>query len=158
MANNFFLNQDPLLYQNVYRSTEDDMRQQLNDSLNQYKILQQQQGVNMGRDYIGELDRFNKSLNQATIDALSDNKEYVELKNDLMNVIQDELLNNIKWKINSNPLVVKNIEKQFEIVKKVNGDIENEQRRNLNELNDYVKNYSDITFDEYKKMKNEKKQ
>ena len=29
-----------------------------------------------------------------------------------------------------------------------------ENNRNLMELNDYIKNYSDLTFDEYKKLKN----
>jgi hypothetical protein len=29
-----------------------------------------------------------------------------------------------------------------------------ENSRNLMELNDYIKNYSDLTFDEYKRLKN----
>ena len=28
-----------------------------------------------------------------------------------------------------------------------------EEKKNLSELNDYIKNYSDLTFNEYKKLK-----
>lgn len=156
MANNFFLNQDPLLFQNAYNTANSDMRQQLNDNLYQYKLLQQQSN-NIGVDYIGDFDRFSKGLSQEVVDALSDNEEYLTLKNELMGIIQNELLSNVKWKINSNQLAVKNIERQYEIVKKVRSKIEDEQRKNLNEINDYVKNYSDITFEEYKKIKNDSK-
>ena len=53
-----------------------------------------------------------------------------------------------------NPTAVKNIERQMDIIKETNNNLENEQRRNILELNDYVKNYSNITFEEYKRIKN----
>ena len=31
-----------------------------------------------------------------------------------------------------------------------------ENNKNLMELNDYIKNYSDLTFNEYKQLKNKK--
>ena len=39
------------------------------------------------------------------------------------------------------------------IAKKEKND---ENNRNLMELNDYIKNFSDLTFDEYKQLKNKK--
>lgn len=63
----------------------------------------------------------------------------------------------IRNKINCNPNAVRNIERQMEILKETNSIIEDEKRRNLNELNDYIKNYSNITFDEYKKKKQQPK-
>ena len=37
-----------------------------------------------------------------------------------------------------------------------NKEKNDENNRNLMELNDYIKNYSDLTFDEYKRLKNTK--
>ena len=34
---------------------------------------------------------------------------------------------------------------------------DDEDKKNLSELNDYIKNYSDLTFNEYKKLKQNSK-
>lgn len=161
MANNFFLSQDPLLFQNPYSRgllSDDEARKQFQDTLNQYRDMQKRQidmqSANNGRDYVGELETLMKSLNASVIEELSNNDEYNKLNTELTNMIQNELMANIKWRVNSNQEAIKNIEMQSEIIKKVNKRVEDEQRQSLNELNDYVKNYSNITFDEYKKIKN----
>ena len=69
-------------------------------------------------------------------------------------MIQKELIASIKWHINSNPAASKNIERQMEIIKSAKDAVDTEQRKNLNEINDYVKNYSNITFDEYRRIRN----
>lgn len=153
MANNFFLNQDPLLF-----NANEDYKKSYNELLNQYKMYQQQQSQMQvpqnTKDYIGDLDRLIKSLGDGTVETLSNNEEYVNLKNELMNMVQDELMLNIKWRLNNNQSAIRNIERQTDIINGVTKKVEEEQRKNLNELNDYVKNYSNMTFDEYKKMKN----
>ena len=63
-------------------------------------------------------------------------------------------MSSIKWHINSNPTASKNIEQQIVIIKATKDSVDAEQRKNLNEINDYVKNYSNITFDEYRRIKN----
>lgn len=159
MANNFFLNQDPLLFQNSYPSNFSDdtsFKKQMNDAMLQYKMLQQQrQTVDLGAtDYIGDLDSLLKTLSSAEEAALKDNAEYQKLNADLTNMIQKELMSSIKWHINSNPTASKNIEQQIVIIKATKDSVDAEQRKNLNEINDYVKNYSNITFDEYRRIKN----
>lgn len=158
MSNNFFLSQDPLLYQSVQTSlpyqNEGEMRKQLNDAIIQYRSLQQQTPVPSNvTDYLGDLDNLMKSLNDNSIEILNNDVEYQQLNAELQVLIQRELMSNIKWKINANQSAVKNIERQKEIINNVNKNIELEERRNLSELNDYVKNYSDMTFDDYKKLK-----
>lgn len=157
-SNNFFLNQDPLLFaSNQYNPLNgDDFRQQMNDSYNQYKLFQQKQQKQQ-IDYLSELDRMMKNVSNDTIAALNNNKEYKRLNNELNNLIQTEIMDSVKWKINNNPDAVKNIERQKELIEEANTLIENEKQQSLNELNDYVKNYSNITFDEYKKIKNGEK-
>lgn len=159
MANNFFLNQDPLLFQSSFNQPSDDeaLQRQINDTIMRYNLMQKQR-ENFNKegmtDYIGELDKLNKSLDENGVSILMSNPEYMKLHGELQNIIQDEILANIKWKINTNQNAVKNIEQQMNIIKETHKSIETEQRKNLLELNDYVKNYSDITFDEYKRIKN----
>jgi hypothetical protein len=43
-----------------------------------------------------------------------------------------------------------------EMIIMVNKEKTDEDRKNMVELNDYIKNYSDLTFDEYKRLKNKK--
>lgn len=160
MANNFFLNQDPLLFQNSYTPRFDDgmnYKKQMNDAMLQYKMLQQQQGqaTDLGAtDYLGNLDNMMKSLSSAEEATLKENTEYQRLNAELTDMIQKELMASIKWHINSNPNASKNIERQIEIMKMAKDTADAEQRKNLNEINDYVKNYSNITFDEYRRIKN----
>lgn len=159
MANNFFLNQDPLLLQNSYPSNFGDdaaFKKQMNDAMLQYKMLQQQrQSVDLGAtDYIGNLDSLMKTLSGAEETVLQENVEYQKLNKELTDMIQKELIASIKWHINSNPAATKNIERQMEIIKSAKDAVDTEQRKNLNEINDYVKNYSNITFDEYRRIKN----
>ena len=63
----------------------------------------------------------------------------------------------VKWKINSNPDAISKMNRIKEIVESVRRLKNDEDKRNLSELNDYIKNYSDLTFNEYKKLKNASK-
>lgn len=155
MANNFFLNQDPLLYHGTTPSQgmDDMLQQRINDTVLQYNMLQQKR-MDIKDDLIGKLNDLTRGLNAETINVLNKNNEYIRLNGELQSIIQDEILSNIKWRINSNPTAVKNIQRQMEMIDEAKHAIDDEQRRNINELNDYVKNYSNITFDEYKRIKN----
>ena len=156
-SNNFFLNNDPLLFHSNNRQFDDSS---YNDIVNQFKLMQQQQQpqvIHNQYDYLGELDRLIKTVNPNAIALLNDNEEYNRLSSDLTTLIQSELMSSIKWKINDNQEAIKNIQRQTEIINSASKKLEEEQRQNLNELNDYVKNYSNITFEEYKKIKNETK-
>lgn len=159
MANNFFLSQGPLLFQSPYSRnsmSEEEARKQFAETMNQYRSMQQKDvPLPSVKDYLGELDTLTKNLNKNVLIELNNDEEYKKLNLDLTTLIQTELMSNIKWKINSNQDAIKNIERQTEIIKKANKKIDDEQRQSLNELNDYVKNYSNITFDEYRKIKNQ---
>ena len=52
-----------------------------------------------------------------------------------------------------NPTIVNNIKRQIELINNAKDNRDAVNRQNLNELNDYMKNYSHLTFDEYKKVK-----
>jgi hypothetical protein len=48
------------------------------------------------------------------------------------------------------------MERLKDIITSAKKEKNDEHNRNLMELNDYIKNYSDLTFNEYKQLKNKK--
>lgn len=136
--NNFFVNQDPLLQQNPYP---------------QPIYLQDMSQQPIIKDWVGELDRMLKGLDQQTSDALNQDQTFVELNTTLQATIQSELMNLIRARLNTQPDIVENVRKQIEMIKKTSNQTKENERKSINELNDYMKNYSHLSFDEYRKMK-----
>ncbi len=134
--NNFFLQPDPLLSQSqqptpVYIQPEQPML----------------------RDWIGELDRQMKGLDETTADRLNQDASFTELNTSLQMTIQNELMNLVRSRLNIQPDVVDNVKKQIEIIKRTSSKTKEDEKKSMNELNDYMKNYSHLSFDEYRKLK-----
>ena len=155
--NNFVFSQDPLLYNTLLtakqpQQNEMEMRMQLDNALAQYQATQQNQKP-QGKDHLAEIDDMVKGLDESVLSTLNTDPEYVKLNEDLQRMIQDEMMKNIKWKINSNPDAIVKMDRLKDIIssaKKVKLD---EDRKVMADINEYIKNYSDLTFDEYKQLK-----
>lgn len=143
--NNFVFG-DPLLYRQMIPQA-DDFKQQL-DAMNQYQL-------NQSLDHVGELDNIIKNLDENIINTLQQNSQFVEYNNQLQQYIQTEILNTVKWKLNNNPQVITLTDNLKSIINNTKKQTEELNKQNINEINDYIKNYSDMTFSEYKKLKNE---
>lgn len=152
--NNYIFSQDPLLFQRQVQQPMDDgqLRLQLEHAMQQYQNLQQPAPKPV-KDSLGELDIMMKELDEGTAQILLEDNEYMMLNGELQQMIQDELMKSVRWKINSNPDALQRIDKLKSIISNVTKEKELEEKRNMYELNDYIKNYSNITFDEYKKLK-----
>ena len=134
--NNFFLQPDPLLSQSqqptpVYIQPEQPML----------------------RDWIGELDRQMKGLDETTADRLNQDASFTELNASLQMTIQNELMNLVRSRLNIQPDVIDNVKKQMEIIKRTSLKTKEDEKKSMSELNDYMKNYSHLSFDEYRKLK-----
>jgi hypothetical protein len=159
--NNFVFSQDPLLYSTTipqHQPTDMDIKRQLDTVMAQYQAMQQKPPVQQEytEDYIGDLDNLIKNLDQTTSQMISSNEEFMMLNNDIQIAIQTEIMNNVKSKLNSNPEIISKVKRLKNIIKDVKEQQDNENRKSMNELNDYIKNYSDMTFNEYKQLKNSK--
>ena len=152
--NNYIFSQDPLLFQRPLQSSMDDgqLRLQLEQAMQQYQNLQQPQQPQT-KDHLGELDNMMKGLDADIAQMLLEDNEYMTINNDLQAMIQEEIMKSIRWKINSNQSAIQKIDRLKEIIRNANKEREIEEKRNMQELNDYIKNYSNMTFDEYKKLK-----
>jgi len=144
--NNIFLNQqpDPLMsLGNNDRSVFPMVDQNL---LREYMAQQ-------SHNWIDELDNLVKSLNPQVIQTLNSNQEYQKLNTEFQGYVNSELMELIRARLNSKPGVIDNIKKQIDIIKDVKEQVANVERENMSELTDYMKNYSHLTFDEYRKLK-----
>lgn len=161
--NNFVFSQDPILYSSTipqYNHDPQELKKQLDVVMAQYQSLQQNQSKTPPQeqqiDYLGELDDLMSNLDSDDIEILNNDIEFVQLNTLIQQAIQSEIVKSIKWKINNNQENINNINKLKSIIKNVKSEKDKEQKRNMNELNDYIQNYSDMTFNEYKKIKQSK--
>lgn len=166
--NNFvFSGNDPLLYNtmasNVQRQMppEMDVRQQLDNALAQYQQAQQnllakqppQQPEKEQKDYLGELDEMVKELDEEVMGRLQVNEEFITLNAEIQQIIQNEIMKSVRWKINSNPEAISKIETLKKTIKTAQKEQQAEEKRSMMELNDYITNYSSMSFDDYKRIK-----
>ena len=161
--NNFVfsqIGQDPLLYNTTMQQvpTDFDMRQRLDNALAQYQEMQKHYNEKQNqrtqvKDSVGELDELTKDLDENVILKLQNSVEYNQLNNEIQSLIQAELMNSVKWKINENPTAINKIDKMKDLIKDIKKEVALEEKKSMMELNDYLKNFSDMTFDDYKKLK-----
>lgn len=160
--NNFVFSQDPLLYSALVSKqnpqTEYDMRQQLDNALAQYQMLASQQNASVPqkqqtRDYLGEVDEMTRGIDEDIMLVLTSDVEYMKINEDIQRMIQEEIVKSIKWKINSNPEAINKLERMKDLIASAKRSKEDEDKKVMADLNDYIKNYSDLTFEEYKQLK-----
>lgn len=157
--NNFvFGNGDPLLYGSTMSRpdyiSEPDIKRQLDNVMQQYQQLQQAKSVETPqKDWIGEFDTALKTLDADVAEALNNNQEFIQLNALVQNDIQSEIMSSIRWKINSRQETVNRIKRMMDIIDDYNSTKANEDKKQMAEIADYLQNYSDMTFNEYKKLK-----
>jgi Fe-S cluster assembly scaffold protein SufB len=83
-------------------------------------------------------------------------EEFVQLNNIVQQDIQTEIMSSIKWKINGRQDTVQRVQRMMDIIESHNRVKEQEDKKNIADIADYIQNYSDMTFNEYKKLKEHK--
>ena len=109
-----------------------------------------QQYQNLTIDHYSILQKELQTLTENETNELSNFKPYIEANAKLSMLVQSELLNLVKRQINSNPDIVNGVIESVKMFK-------NEKSKEMNDFQDYIKNFSDITYKEYKQLKYENK-
>lgn len=166
--NNFvFGGADPLLYNSMTIPTQRqippdvDVRQQLDNALAQYQQAQQnllnrqapQVPEKEVKDHLGELDEMVKEIDESVMQRLQNNEEFITLNAEIQQMIQNEIMKSVRWKINQNPEAVNKIDALKKTIKTAQKEQQNEEKKSMIELNDYITNYSSMSFDDYKRIK-----
>lgn len=142
--NNIYLNQiDPLLQTAPYRSMMTEQTYQMANPL-----------PYTPKDYIGMLDERLRGLTDTERAMLGDNETYVALSVTFNNLVQREIMNLIRSKLNSDGGVIDNINQQLDLINKTSNKVKEQERQNLTMMNDYITNFSNISFAEYQAMRN----
>lgn len=116
--------------------------------INQDSLFQQYQ--NLTTDFYSLLQKEMGTLSEVEITELSKYQPYIDANTKLGVLVQSELLNLVKTKINANPEVIKNVIESVKAYKK-------ERDKEINDFQDYIKNFSDMTYKDYKQLKYENK-
>ena len=166
--NNFvFGGSDPLLYNSMgippqrQMPPDVDVRQQLDNALLQYQQAQQallsrqapQVPEKETKDYLGELDDMIKEVDESVMQRLQTNDEFITLNAEIQQMIQNEIMKSVRWKINQNPEAVSKIDALKKTIKAAQKEQQVEEKKSMIELNDYITNYSSMSFDDYKRIK-----
>ena len=157
--NNFvFGSTDPLLYGSMIPKqeyvSEPDIKRQLDVITQQYQQLQQSKASETPQhDWIGDFDKTLKELEPELVETISMDQEFAQLNALVQQDIQTEIMSSIKWRLNGNSSVTQRVKRLMDIITYYKQNKVNEDKKNISELNDYIQNYSDMTFNEYKKMK-----
>jgi hypothetical protein len=136
--------------------TEYDARRQLDEAMAQYQAMTQQQPHQPkapAKDYLAEIDNMVKDLDEEVIQLLTSDPEYVHINDELQKMIQEEMMRNIKWKINTNPDAITKMDKLKELISNAKRTKAEEEKKVMADINEYIRNYSDLTFEEYKQLK-----
>lgn len=109
-----------------------------------------QQYQNLTIDHYSILQKELQTLTENETNELANFKPYIEANAKLSMLVKSELLNLVKRQINSNPDIVNSVIESVKMFK-------NEKSKEMNDFQDYIKNFSDITYKEYKQLKYENK-
>ena len=160
--NNFvFGSADPLLYNNMMPKGSDtvylpesDIKRQLDTMLQQYQQLQQSKNSEQPtKDWIGEFDSALKNLDPDVANSLMEDQEFAQLNAAVQQDIQNEIMLSIKWKLNTKQDTIHRVKRLIDIIDSHNRDKAQEDKKQMAEISEYLQNYSDMTFNEYKQMK-----
>ena len=115
---------------------------------NEHSLYQQYLQLNV--DHYSKLEQELQSLTDIELNELLKFKPYLDANNTLNMLVQQELLNLVRAKINSNPDVINNCINTIKQFKQ-------EKSKETLEFQDYIKNYSELSYKEYLELKNGKK-
>lgn len=110
------------------------------------QFMQQHQQV----DTYAQLEKELQSMSDADVAGLSSFKPYNEANNALAILVQGELLKLVRSEINKKPEVINNVISAIKEFKSI-------KQKEQDDFQDYIKNFSDLTYKEYKELKNEKR-
>lgn len=110
------------------------------------QFMQQQQQV----DHYAQLEKELQTMSDADVAGLSNFKPYNEANNVLAILVQGELLKLVRSEINKKPEVINNVISAIKEFKSL-------KQKEQDDFQDYIKNFSDLTYKEYKELKNEKR-
>lgn len=156
MANNVFIGgSDPLLGQTPYSGEQDieAYERQLQNTLQQIKQQKQimnaparQQSENPVWD---EIDKFVNEMSDTEVEILNNNPEYQEAQNKVSAIISRENMRLLRPMVERSKDGKDALDNLLVIAKKVKKSASEEANKNAALMNEYITNYSHLTWQEF---------
>lgn len=144
-SNDPTLNYPPV--QNPIQAENDDIARRLAE-------LQRQRGINMQAQASStplwdEIDKIEDALTSSQKQYLLQNSEYVESLQYVTKLVQDEELRIIRPRVESTQTGQEALKNHLALMKKLRKSMAQAEEQKNAMLNDYLQNYSDMTWKEY---------
>lgn len=100
-----------------------------------------------------EIDSIVSGMSDQELMALNNNDEFIESSQKIQSILQAEYLKIMKPIVENTPQGKDALDKHLTLVKRLRKTAIDEVNRKYSEMDDYLRNYSNISFQEYQKMK-----
>lgn len=104
-------------------------------------------------DHYSRLEQELQGLSDEDVQDLMKYEPYLKANETLHMIVQGELLKLVRNHINQYPQVIEDVISSIKDFKK---NKDKTQKNFINEFSDYLKNFSDMSYQDYLKLKNEK--
>lgn len=147
--NNIFLGNDPLLTNKDYISR---LEQELSQQKSLYNKMNEQYAPT---DWYGKMEEEFSKLSPQEQMEINNDGEYINAMGVLNAIIATETINMIRNTLNTSERSVGALKSVTEAIYKYKNRKAEENNKAMSEFQEYMQNYSNMTFAEYKQMKNE---
>lgn len=163
MQNNIFLGADPLLGGSSYQVPNFDERieqlKQMQGELEKQKQLasSSRKQVVQGQSPIwDEIDKLTSDLSDRDFDYISNTEDFQKSNNAIMAILNREYMRIMRPIVEQTKDGREALESHLQMIKRLKKDSEREASKNIDLFNEYTEHYSDMTFDDFMKMKKSK--
>lgn len=152
-VNQVILGSDPLLGSSMIGNSIDEQLQLLEKYKQNLEAARQLKAVKPQEKFIwDDIDAEVEPMTDEQKNRLAQDEEYAGNYNILQQMVQAEILNLVKGRIESSPKGKEILEKQLKIVRKLKGKIISETNREMdifNRFKEYSKTHPDTTYEEF---------
>lgn len=159
MATNLFFNgsSDPLLSSGVPQQVDYEQRiaelQQMQQSLEvQRRQMRGQQQSNS--PVWDEIERLTADFSDREFSIVNNDQEFQESQNGILAILQREQMRMMRPIVEGTKDGKEALENHLELIKRLKKKAANEANRDMELFSEYTRNYPDMTFSEFLKMKN----
>lgn len=120
-----------------------------NNIFNEQSLYSQLRAI----DHYSRLEQELQSLSDDDVQDLMKYEPYLKKNEALHMIVQSELLKLVRVQINQYPQAIEDV---INAIKSFKQDKDKTQKAFINDFSEYLKNFSDMPYNDYLKLKNEK--
>ena len=105
-----------------------------------------------------EINNLTSVMTESEFQIMSNDKEFIDSQNTITAMMNNAYMTLVRPIVENNPEGKKALQHHLEVVKKLRKNIADKNAQSMALFQEYTQNYSDMSFNDFMKMKNENKQ